>query len=205
MPYKIIGIHGHARSGKDTVAKYLAKHTGNLAISDFTDRPYFIIPFAESLKNCAHGIFGVSLYEEVDKEKIIPEWGISQRIILQTLGVSLRETFGENIFINSLIHKINTRLRLSFCSAPGASRSQIYIIIPDVRFQNELDWIYSQGGTILHIKRPGADGNVGIPQHISEANLTLKGEHTYVILNDGSLEDLEKEVTCVFKQFIASK
>lgn len=197
MPYKIIGIHGHAYAGKDTVAAFLMRGK-KMA-------PSHTISFATPLKVAADGIFGHFNYALGDKEAMRPEWGVSQRVILQSLGASLRKGLGESIFINSLVKTLNYRFNCTSLNDYSSMTIPLYIIIPDVRFKNEVDWVYSQGGTILHVKRPGADGKVGIPQHISESTLTLKGENTYVILNDGSLKELEKKVTSIFNRIIAIK
>jgi len=67
--------------------------------------------------------------------------------------------------------------------------------ICDVRFQNEIDWIYSVGGYIINIGRPNNPIKQGlsgaVKSHASEpTELVFKTERTWSILNRGTLNDL---------------
>lgn len=194
-PHKIIGIHGHAYSGKDTTAEIL--------LSNKSIKNSYVIAFADSLKRAANELFGQFNYSNESKEKIRPEWGISQRVILQSLGATMRKTFGEDIFIHRLIYTINNTNKVHSWSPDFHQNEPLYIIIPDVRYQNEVDWIYENDGTILHIRRPVADGKVGIKGHKSEASLILTRGDFYVIDNDRSLDDLKSTVTYIFDRHIS--
>lgn len=193
---KLIGICGHARSGKDTVGAYLHASRDNT----------WKLAFADPLKQAAATLFGIpedSFYEEDLKEVADPFWGVSPRQIAQFFGTEmvrqnvgrLIPELGENFWIRRLIQTLN-----------GTGDSVAYdaddvVIITDVRFQNEYDWIISQGGIIIHLTRPGADGTVGISGHASESGISfIDPDHTYLIVNNGTLEELYEEVDRVVKQ-----
>lgn len=187
---KLIGIHGHAGSGKDTVADYIR----------FTRENTWKIPFARALKEACVRLFGMPLesFHELElKEAVHPYWNISPRQAAQFFGTEMvRETLprllptiGSNFWIHRLAMTLN-----------GLDESMPYdsddvVVIPDVRFQNEYDWIIANGGIIIHLTRPGADGIVGIPSHASEAGiLHTCPERTYPLSNQGSLDDLHAKV-----------
>lgn len=65
------------------------------------------------------------------------------------------------------------------------------IVISDVRFQNEYDWIVANGGCMIHIVRPGVNGSVGIPGHKSEGTIIRNApEITFTLDNNGTIEEL---------------
>ena len=61
------------------------------------------------------------------------------------------------------------------------------IIVSDIRFQNERDFIKSMGGIIIKIERSG----LGVQSHSSEQLDDL--QYDYKIENNGSLESYLKE------------
>lgn len=64
------------------------------------------------------------------------------------------------------------------------------VIITDVRFKNETEWLFSNGGVLIDVKRP--DNNVTVASHASEAGTGVGAD--YEIVNDGTLEQLDQEV-----------
>lgn len=192
---KLIGICGHAGAGKDTVGKYLI---------DSRDNTYKLA-FADALKQAVRQMFGVdedALYETHLKEIPDPFWGVSPRQMAQFFGTEMvRETVGKLIpevadrfWIHRMVQKLN-----------GLGEHLEYdaddvVVITDVRFQNEYDWIVSNGGIIIHLTRTGADGTVGIPSHQSEAGIEFHTpDGTWLINNNSTLEKLYEEVDTIIK------
>ena len=64
------------------------------------------------------------------------------------------------------------------------------LIITDVRFENEADWIRKNGGHVIHLTRGEAPA---VREHASEAGVTM-GDGDYAYQNDGSLPDLAKHM-----------
>jgi len=192
---KLIGIHGAARSGKDTVAMYLHEKHDNT----------WKVAFADPLKRAASQMFGIpEEYFWTDELKEVPDhfWNVSPRQVAQFFGTEMvREnvsklipSVGQDFWVYRMAHCLN-----------GLGEQVEYdtddvVVIPDVRFQNEYDWITAQGGIIIHLTRPGADGMVGIPSHPSEAGIELTApDQTYEIINNGTLEELYEEVDRAIK------
>lgn len=166
----IIGIAGKARTGKDTVAKYL-----------FTDYGFTRIAFADPVKQAAQVIFGLTneqTWDDAHKEVVIPYWGKSPRQIFQLIGTEcVKPHFGEDIWVKRLA--MVTRVL-----------STDDIVIPDVRFEAEASWIRENGGYILHLDRPDA---VKVSSHVSEAGIALEPSD-YVIMNDSTIKRLHDHV-----------
>lgn len=190
---KLIGIHGKAQSGKDTVADFL--------VSTYKDT--FSESFAGPLKDAAASAFGIyrGYFDDTEhKKKVIPFWGVSPREIAQFVGTEMfRETIVKLIPIVAdyfWIKRLAARLTNEFIpDGEGDYLPEHTVVIPDVRFQNEYDWILSNGGIIIHLTRQGADGIVGIPNHPSENDLTFHTpERNYACENNGTLSDLYRKI-----------
>lgn len=193
---KLIGICGHSGAGKDTVGDYLHRTRDNT----------YKLAFADSLKEAASAMFGIPILEFYDPDyKEVPNdfWGVSPRQIAQFFGTEMvRENLGrllpdvaENFWVTRMIHRLTGQ-----GEQPEYDEYDI-VVITDVRFQNEYDWIVSQGGIIIHLTRTGADGTVGIPSHQSEAGVHCHCEHqTYFLDNCSTLEVLYADVDDIMKR-----
>ncbi len=189
----VIGISGSARSGKDSVCTYL--------YSTFTET--HSEAFAGPLKEAAAFAFGIPHRDFNDperKELINPYWGVSPRMIAQFVGTEMFRDTIDKLLPND--HN-DFWVRRMFGKLSGLQRHDLdgdyidgdTVVIPDVRFQNEVDFVTDNGGIHIHLVREGATGNVGIENHPSEAlNFSLTGERTYVLSNNGTLEELYAKV-----------
>lgn len=172
METKLIGLTGLAGCGKDTFAEKLSFHSSNVKL----------YAFADPLKSAASAIFNVPLdvfYIQSLKEKTDPFWGISPREMLQKLGTeACRNTFGPDIWIKSGQTHVNDMLL-------GNSR----VIVTDVRFDNEAQWIIDNGGIVIDIQRDNLKKQ-NKHNHVSEQGITTD---KFIIKNNGTLEDLEQQ------------
>lgn len=190
---KLIGISGPSGSGKSEVSKYL--------YTTFIDT--YSEAFADPLKEAASIAFGIPLSEfnnPETKEVINPFWGVSPRMIAQFMGTEL---FRDQIWKLIPSDKNNFWVKRMYGKISGFQRgnndgdyeSGDTVINPDVRFQNEVDFITDNSGVHIHLVREGATGAVGITNHPSEAlDFSLTGERTYVVVNNGTLEELFAQV-----------
>lgn len=167
---KLIGITGKARSGKDTVARYLWERYG-----------YTRIAFADPLKAAAQQMFGLSheaTWSDELKETIVPYWNKSPRQIFQLLGTEcVKPHFGDDIWIKR------------FCLSANALPEDD-IVVPDVRFEPEARFIRESGGTIVHLFREDA---VKVNAHVSEAGIHPIASD-FFLYNDRSLQDLHAAI-----------
>lgn len=180
----IIGIAGYARSGKDTIADILVER------HDFTK-----IAFADKLREGLYWLnpmvsTGEQMIKDYDPRNVRVRWVIDRyswdnyketpwgeeiRELLQRLGTEVgRNLLGENIWVEAL----------DWHAADN-------IVIPDMRFPNEIKAVESRRGFTWRVRRPG----VGPANaHSSETAL----DHWPVnidITNDGSIEELAAAVS----------
>ncbi|WP_445672844.1 deoxynucleotide monophosphate kinase family protein [Pseudomonas inefficax] len=83
---------------------------------------------------------------------------------------------------------------------PGIPQTASVIVITDIRFENEAAFLRSHNGVIWHIVRPGVQL---VNAHSSEAGIERKPDDI-VIMNDGSLDQLEQRVKQAWEQLISS-
>lgn len=170
----VIGLHGRARAGKDTVANFILSHRGGYLYSFADPIRAMLVPL---------GINMSDPYWQARKEDVIPALGVSPRRLMQTLGTE----WGRQIINPDLWLILAKQRLLNF--GPG-------MVIADVRFENEASWVRSQGGRVIHIERPN---NVAVEAHASEAGIEFKGEEGDIkIVNGGTLEDLQNTIREVF-------
>jgi len=206
---KVIGICGLKNSGKDTIGDIICKN----------DESFVKMSFADTLKDITAILMGWdrkllqgdTIESREWREKADDYWSvafgkmITPRIILQQLGTEvLRNHFLQSIWVDSLKKKI--------------MNSDKNVVITDVRFPNEIDMIKELGGTIYRVERGE------LPKWYLELNklshylyVALNFNPLYVVddldkihesewrwvgydrpkhifKNDGTIEDLEKEV-----------
>jgi hypothetical protein len=174
----ILGVTGHARHGKDSVAEILVRRCG-----------YTRVGLADPLKEACRVMFGWTR-EHTDgafKETIDPTWGISPRKVMQLLGTEFGqfELSRHEEFASTTGRCLWTRRALLAAQRAGGD-----VVIPDVRFHHEADAIRSAGGLIVRVIRTG---HPICRLHASESEMDgiLADVEFY---NDGTLADLERKV-----------
>ena len=175
MTLQLIGLSGYARSGKDTVADFLAKMHA-------FDKMAFADPMREALLRLNPNIdcdgYRVTLKQGVDAvgwEGLKP-LSTELRPLLQRFGTEVcRYMFGEDIWVTTAMARIK----------PGQR-----VVFADVRFPNEADAIREAGGQVWRIERPGIDP---VNAHHSERALD-DYEFDLTIWNNSTLNELKEKV-----------
>lgn len=169
---EVHGIMGAAGAGKDTTA------AGIIA-----EAPDFIaLAFADPMKLGASVTFGIPIehfYDREVKEVDDPFWGISPRVICQKYGQMMRELFSEDFWIRRMDGMIKMH-------------NLQKIVVTDVRYENEVDYVKSLGGKILGVVR---DDLEEVASHSSEelaARVLQVADHIFT--NNGSIEELHASV-----------
>jgi len=134
LDYKIIGIGGNARSGKDTLGSYFVKILADQGIKAKT------YSFANELKKSVDDFLireiGISaLTEDEGEKKII-------RPFLVFWGTDIMRKINDNVWVEKI--------------EPLMYDSHVNIIT-DLRFINELNWIKEHKGLSVLIKREGIE------------------------------------------------
>jgi hypothetical protein len=176
MTAPIIGLIGHKRAGKDSLAHFLA-----------LDHGYSRVAFADPLKAIAldlnpwlltahHGYIHLKDFvetvgwEDAKADPAVRHW-------LQDLGLAIRK-YDPDFWV-----------RLGISDASDASNLGTPVVLTDVRFLNEVDAVVGAGGILVRIVRDDADRNAALDPHVSEHELD-DIEVDYVIDNNGPLSAL---------------
>ncbi len=175
----LIGLAGRARSGKDTAAAVLAREFG-----------LYRHAFADPMKRMLEQVFGNN-FVDGDRERIDPISGVSYRKLMQTLGTEWGRAIHPELWTRVAKAKwewvkegMPWETSLGKCSNLQLHNEDLNagMIISDVRFDNEAEWIRSEGGIIVHVDRSNLE-KVGVEGHASEQGLTM-------IHNDMVVENL---------------
>ena len=120
----IISISGKKRAGKSTVADYISGRWGFLEVS-------WAYPLKEIIGKQIFGLTQEQIYgSNADRERIIPEWNLSSRQILQKVGTDMfRNNIDKDIWVKWGLRYIDSIF----------SRLENSVVVSDTRFPNELE------------------------------------------------------------------
>lgn len=179
---QIFAFSGKMRSGKDYMASLVHKYL--MGLSSTLDGGVLILSFSDQLKiNVAIDPKNNITYEQV----FAAEKDYRTRTLLQETSKVIRRDYGDLFFVNALRMWINLH----------TSRGVKYIIITDVRFMIELEFLKSMGAKIirLHAPKRSWDGALReckgdeekareIITHPSETNLDIDPKNFSFIVNN---------------------
>lgn len=168
---RLLGLCGAAGAGKSTVASVL-EHVFSVEQVALADP---IVNMVHSLLNDA-GVPGCWITERVLKEQP-SSIGYSYRQLAQTLGTD----WGRNMLDPGLW------MRVAQHRIAQAAAHERHVVVSDIRFPDEAEWLQRMGGVLVRVQRQGGMADVRL--HESEMHAaTLPAE--YVLHNQGTLEDL---------------
>ena len=207
----LIGITGKKQSGKDTVGKllislYLSEKINWFKNIEFENiykmistRPsLYLYKFADPLKNIVSRLIDCNaqdLEDEDFKNKILSDWNITPRELMQKLGTDFCRNLNPKVWINLLDQEI-------------AWSDHDFIVITDVRFQNEVNYIKNMNGIIIKIINPNQQES---DSHISENELDNFEDYDYIIHNKKESldvmysESLKNEVEKIYNDIDSKK
>jgi hypothetical protein len=188
----IIGICGLIGTGKGTVADILV------------EQGFVKHNFADKLKDGVSTIFGwdrAMLEGDTDESRQWREqkdsfWSseldeyITPRAVLQMFGTDcMRDGFHKDIWVSLLKQQLIANPEYNY-------------VVPDVRFENEIEMLRSIGGQVWEVKRNGD------PEWLIEYETTgveptsvhpsewcwVKPAKDFVVHNDGTIDDLRDQV-----------
>jgi len=198
----IIGIVGKARSGKNQLAEFI--------IEEFEknySRKFYEASFADELKNMCKFQFGLSNDQlwgdkkEIEDERFPrPKWKHldggtmvywTPREIMQEMGSFYRK-IDYGFWVKGLRKFLSNELLKGYKD----------FIITDVRYINEVEFIKSRKGILIHINRE-TDNKIHGVNHESEVNLDEYKDFDISVDNSGSLDDLKKASYDIVKAILS--
>jgi len=140
-------------------------------------RPVVKLAFADALKQEIIRATGVTLSDiETHKELFRP--------LLQVWGTEFRRKWnGDDYWIS--------KVRLATDSAPDNA----LVVVTDVRYPNEVDFIRKRGGYLVQVVRPECKPT---DTHVSETSMGHEVPN-YQVDNSGSLHQLRENVTTLWR------
>lgn len=190
----IIGISGKARSGKDTFADMLAKELNKEAYP-----PYVMMAFANELKMKCQEAFDLSWEQLWGNDKEEPDkryykgmryqGGVrSDTNELPSLYWTAREIMQE---FGAFYRSIDDKFWIKNLFKVAEQKEYTNVIITDVRYINEADYILEHGGVMLRVERENKD-SVHNMSHPSEVQLDEYKKFTFTVVNNWTLEVLAR-------------
>jgi len=181
---KIIGLGHYSRTGKDTFA--------NAAVAWFAANSKLRakkIPFAWKLKQICHDLYAwdgmrePEFYDTLDGEKFrdipLPTIGKTPVEIWVAMGTpAVRQNVYERTWIDFLLKSDHQ------CDI---------LVVPDVRFPNEVSAIRELGGTVQKIVRPG----YGPRNTVADKALLGYRDWDYIWGAHGDIDKLRVEAYCI--------
>lgn len=184
----VLGLLGRKRSGKDTFAERLVSEHGfeRLAFADALKATmYDLNPWVRVEEDEVGIVYGpasgmgraihLSIAYIVDRIG----WEAAKEVrevrrLLQDHGVAIRDHVSPSVWVDAVASRVAVTVRP--------------VVITDVRFPNEMDFIRDVRGRCVRIVRPGV---VSEDRHVSEVG--LDDVYTdYVVRNSGSVGDLHR-------------
>lgn len=173
----IFAIHGFKQSGKDTLADFM--------VGEFGFRK---LAFADKLKETLHALFNVPREKlwgsEADKQSLTSvRWehlqDLPPREHQHETFLTIRELL--QIFATEVCRQKIPGIWYQYLDLPMRQR----LVISDLRFANEAEFLRQRGAHVIEVRRPGVLGGA----HASEAGLPADLVD-HVLVNDGTLADL---------------
>jgi hypothetical protein len=187
----LIGIAGFKTSGKSTCANYLV------------EKGYLEKSFADPLKKACIELFLLSdsqVYGTItQKETPDQRWyNCTPRQMLQFVGTDLLRDnldkimpgLGKDIFT----HHLGIWYKDLMDKNPDAQ-----VVISDVRFQNEVDYIHHLGGYVIMLNRDIVNLSSTGDLHASELSVSQITGIDFTIKNNSSLEELYRNLDFIIE------
>jgi len=171
---RLILLSGYGRAGKDSVRKILEVHHG-FSGGAFADCVRELALELDPLLEAMGGFMRYRIMLEHFGYETAKSMFPSVREFLVKLGHGARKVLGEDVWRRPML-----------AASSKARAAGIHFCISDARYADEAN---IEGAKVWYIERPG----VG-PANETEAATVPKLRRDLVIMNDGTLHDLEKRV-----------
>lgn len=182
---KLIGFTGKAYSGKDTAYEELQL----LMVKDIAMRD---MQFAAGVKLMCAQIYQVSPFKFYNaKHEICEKYGLTYRELMQKFATDFaRNMIDTNFWVKYLAHEY---------SEITATNVYDLIVITDVRFDNEAQWIRDREGIIVNIEKD----DVVSMNHASEIGLD-KSLINFTVKNNNTKKNLRNMLELQLHGFLTA-
>ena len=215
----IIGFTGQSRSGKNTAAQALEGYT-QVAFADalrYVVEEALLVEVTETNKEQpGHWLKG-AIEKSLDESKGVSnpkDWIAYDLLVslecayseyrycelshaaIQALGTLLQESSARTLTPRRILQVVGTdifRAWDSECWVKALDAQIVHldnVVVTDVRFPNEVDYIHKRGGIVIRIVRPDTDKPA--PEHVSEDVGALQVDHE--IYNTDTVKGLRHKV-----------
>jgi hypothetical protein len=175
---KIIGLGHYSRTGKDSFANYLVQNLLS------TDLRVVKRPFAWKLKEVAHDLYAWAGMREPEFYET-PEGAIARDVVLPALEMTPVEVWVK-LGTPAIREQVYDKTWIDYVLK--GTRDTDILIIPDVRFPNEIEAIREAGGTAIKVVRPG----YGPRNTVADRKLLGYAGWDYVIGGEGTMTSLNR-------------
>jgi len=175
----LVGIAGPMGSGKSTVSSFLVTEG------------FVELAFADPIKQACKTIW------HLDDQQL---WGAKKDIVDPRLGIAPRTLF--QIFGTDLIRECLPKLVPDYLVQDQTwvwslgqtlqSHSDRDVVVSDVRFRNEVEWLKAKGGQIWWIERPDLTDSI-FRKHKSENDISM-GDADMVFVNNSTIDNLFQKI-----------
>lgn len=176
---KIFIVSGKANSGKDTTCELINNYVKLKGLNSVN------LQFSSYIKMYAKTISGWDGNEDT-----------KPRSLLQELGTEIiRTNIDEKFFIKRIIGDI--KVYSYYCDVITISDARLPLEIDSIN--NEFENVYK-----INIQRPNFENNLNNNErkHITEVALNNYNDYDYVVVNDGTIEDLNNKVIKIIDEVI---
>jgi len=157
---KIILVYGLKNAGKDTVANIILKQKKGAIKMSFADALKHVIYDISRLLCPDSGVTMDILYSDLKNTHQV-SGGVTVRTALQVIGTDiLRKHLHDDVFVDNIIHKIHS------------SADTDFIVIPDLRFPNELTRVHAAFPgmcRVIHVTRDIMTPDSHVSENLQDA------------------------------------
>ena len=186
--YKIIGISGGKRCGKDTISDYLVENYG-----------FHKYTLADPIRNVCKVIFDFS-DEQLNgnlKDVVDEKWNVTPRKMFQTIGTELFQfdvhkymdegefNIGRNIWVLKFKHWLEDLEKTHLWET-----KDLKILVSDIRMSHEIEMIRELGGEVWNV----TNNRINFEDTHRTENEINEYTPDQIIENNGTLEELYSKV-----------
>jgi hypothetical protein len=200
MTAKLLGVGGYASSGKDTVAKHLVNQYG-WTRDAFADRlrkgllaldPIVEVEMRSGFEDYVHTERLSEIVIGLGWDKAKREYPEIRELLQRYGDEAGRQIHGKDCWVDALFRETyDMDLRIE----KTLGKPVLPLVIPDVRYPNEIRAIRDRSGLLLWVDRPGVGP---VNSHASD-NSVGPHDFDYTVVNEGTIEELNAKIDRLVK------